>query len=399
MNGEIDVPIVWFWAGVFASFGLYLLALLFMLIVRRWYRARQNPAGHRSDDLLFDALQSQNKKLRQTEAIKSEKEAELLRLSEIHATLLAHIPIGVMMVDQQQQVLFTNAYLKSYFPTHDQQHYRTFCEATEHQQDGEHEFALTSGRTLTFRFERVALPSQKKLITLMDLTHTRELEHQLQLKRDLSMMGEIATGITHEVKNAIAVIQGHVQMLQIDPGEPEHLQSIQTEIRRLLSCVKALMQSAKNDTLQLTQMNLSAWFQQQEERWLQLPEGDCLRFFSPSQTLWIKGDPSMLTMLLDNLIRNALDAQANQNDPYVEITLAETSELARLTVRDDGPGFSADVQRKLFVPFVSTKKEGHGLGLFQCRKLVLQHGGKITLEPEKPTRIHCDFPLTREQES
>lgn len=389
MDPNYDVPAVWFWAGVFTAFGLLFIALLLRLWLRRVMRTSQRAASADRDDLLFDALHDQNLKLRQSEAIKSEKEAELLRLSEIHATLLAHIPVGVILLDHQQRILFINDFLKQTFASS--------LDPIDHllqqtAQENHGEYSFPAPHNLTFVFDCAALPNQNRLITLVNVTRTRELEHQLQLKRDLALMGEIATGITHEVKNALAVIQGYVQMLQVE-SSPEHLQAIQQEIRRLLSCVKALMQSAKNETLELTPLNMVTWFQEQQQRWIQLPEGETVSFHCQLEEGQILADTGMLTMLLDNLIRNALEAQAGQTEIAVDVYLCQQHNNLQLIVRDQGPGFADDVRHKLFVPFVSTKRDGHGLGLFQCRKLVLQHGGSIQLADDQPTRIICAFPL------
>ena len=86
--------------------------------------------------------------------------------------------------------------------------------------------------------------------------------------------------------------------------------------------------------------------------------------------------------ILVNLMRNALEAMAKSKRRELQVTTAlldeETVEIA---VADTGPGLAKDVAEHLFEPFVSTKREGMGLGLSICRSIVEAHGGKLRGEP------------------
>jgi C4-dicarboxylate-specific signal transduction histidine kinase len=86
--------------------------------------------------------------------------------------------------------------------------------------------------------------------------------------------------------------------------------------------------------------------------------------------------------ILVNLMRNALEAMAKSKLRELQVTTAlldeETVEIA---VTDTGPGIAKDVAEHLFEPFVSTKREGMGLGLSICRSIVEAHGGKLRSEP------------------
>jgi PAS domain S-box-containing protein len=87
--------------------------------------------------------------------------------------------------------------------------------------------------------------------------------------------------------------------------------------------------------------------------------------------------------ILVNLIRNALEAMAKSKRPELEVTTARLDEeTVEIAVADTGPGIAKDVADHLFEPFVSTKREGMGLGLSICRSIVEAHGGKLRSEPK-----------------
>jgi two-component system sensor kinase FixL len=83
-----------------------------------------------------------------------------------------------------------------------------------------------------------------------------------------------------------------------------------------------------------------------------------------------------------NFIKNAMTAMEKNNpeDRLLEINLKLTSDEVIVSVQDSGPGIDAKVRENLFKPFVSTKKEGFGIGLTLCKSLIEKHNGKIWAE-------------------
>jgi two-component system sensor kinase FixL len=92
-----------------------------------------------------------------------------------------------------------------------------------------------------------------------------------------------------------------------------------------------------------------------------------------------------IQQVLINLIRNACEAMANQTARELTLaTRALANSVIEVTVADVGPGIPREIADQLFLPFVSTKRDGMGMGLFISRSIVEAHGGQLTAEP-KPT--------------
>jgi C4-dicarboxylate-specific signal transduction histidine kinase len=115
--------------------------------------------------------------------------------------------------------------------------------------------------------------------------------------------------------------------------------------------------------------------------------------------VFVFGNKIQLQQVLMNFIRNAASAM-EKNDPenrMLEIILKTIKYEATVSVRDYGPGIDASVKEKLFLPFVSTKKEGLGIGLTLCKSLIENHNGKIWAEdiPEGGTMFSFSLKMIR----
>jgi signal transduction histidine kinase len=112
------------------------------------------------------------------------------------------------------------------------------------------------------------------------------------------------------------------------------------------------------------------------------------RLYPDSENIVVVGDETMLQQVIVNLMRNAMDAmQNNQQQRLLVIDYQLVSGAIELIIRDSGVGLDDDAKDKLFVPFVSTKPTGMGVGLNICRSFIELHQGKLWLSAnEEPSR-------------
>ncbi len=107
-------------------------------------------------------------------------------------------------------------------------------------------------------------------------------------------------------------------------------------------------------------------------------------------------DKSLMTQVLINLVKNALDAVRSVESPRVTITAGQSVDRVYIEVSDNGPGVAASGIQEIFVPFYTTKPEGSGIGLALSRKIVRAHGGMLEYKREKAvTRFTIDLPFER----
>ncbi len=248
------------------------------------------------------------------------------------------------------------------------------------------------------------------LCLLTDITEVTRLREQVALKRNLESLGEMSAGLAHEFKNAMAALHGYAQFLQsIDHDERGQAAAagLLQEVRSLSEMSTAFLNFARPQPLQLEDVSLDELINECarelkplfDERRVELmiegtssaQPGD--RGSSPTvreglperaQSIEIQGDARMLRQALLNLVRNA--AEAIEEDKIVRrvtVSLSTQSEpgqaWATVSISDTGLGIpEADLQR-IFIPFFTTKSQGHGVGLALAHRVITEHGGTVTV--------------------
>lgn len=106
--------------------------------------------------------------------------------------------------------------------------------------------------------------------------------------------------------------------------------------------------------------------------------------FSVAKDLELEIDVELMTRVMVNLIRNALDSAMNSGSPKVEVASFSSQGVPTITVADNGAGIDSRIREQLFEPFVSSKKEGSGVGLTLSRQIARRHGGDLTLCDASP---------------
>ncbi len=119
---------------------------------------------------------------------------------------------------------------------------------------------------------------------------------------------------------------------------------------------------------------------------------------SPGAGPTATGDPVLIEWALEVLVKNAVDALSGRGG-RIEVEVEGVDALARVSVRDDGPGVAAEMQHQLFEPGVSSKTGGWGIGLALARRIVeQQHDGRVAFRPGdngKGSVFVLEFPLAK----
>jgi PAS domain S-box-containing protein len=247
-----------------------------------------------------------------------------------------------------------------------------------------------------------------------DITRTRRAEEEARLRQNelihvsrLSTMGEMATGIAHELNQPLSAIvnyaKGCIRRIKTRSGD-EHdlldaLEHISAQANRAGEIIKRLrgMVSRQQPVREVADLNRLIVevcdMVHHETRRLQVSIERRLG----AHPLYVRVDPVQIEQAILNLVRNALDALQDipvQERRLVVISGALENDRVYVAVQDYGAGIRPQVMERLFDPFFSTKADGMGMGLAITQTIVDQHNGKIRADswPGKGTIVTIELP-------
>lgn len=219
----------------------------------------------------------------------------------------------------------------------------------------------------------------------LDWEHRRSRLQQRELQTGLLEL--LARNLGHEIRNPLGGIRGAAQMLAAELDTPE-LATLARMIMREADRIDDLIQSLGQP--QMAQQVVAIYPLLDEALDLLTAEFPhsvrIFRDFDPSIPP-IKGDPSALRQVMLNLLRNAFEANASCIHLRTRVehggALLQTTNAAllRLDVMDDGDGVPESLRQLLFLPMVTGKRGGTGLGLALSQQIAAAHGGLLTYEP------------------
>ncbi len=226
----------------------------------------------------------------------------------------------------------------------------------------------------------------KVLALIRDITEQRRAQTQLQQAEKLAAMGQLVSGVAHEINNPAAIISGFAQTLLLDQLGPEQRETVQmmydeaTRIGRITSNLLAFARAGSkertlvdlNETVRrtyalrsyhLTTLNITVNLELDEE----------------NAKAW--ANASEMQQMLLNLLINAEQALTGAGRRVITIRTSAAEDRVTLEVADTGPGIPLEIQERIFDPFFTTKPQGSGtgLGLSICYGIVHDHGGRISV--------------------
>jgi PAS domain S-box-containing protein len=244
--------------------------------------------------------------------------------------------------------------------------------------------------------------------TTQDVTERRLGQAQLLQAQKMELIGRMAGGIAHDFNNMLTGLIGHLELLQIQPGEAntKRMETIQSAALRATKISKNLLGLARKSDLHRRCIDLAPIVQEVVD-FLETTTNGTVRFDLDIRTRsCVQGDRTFLHQVLLNLCVNARDAmpgggtmtiRLEENRFPAGLTNSRTGEYIRLTVADTGTGIPTELREKIFEPFFTTKSsdKGTGLGLAMVHSIVEQHNGWIELESNLGwgTMFHVYLPL------
>ncbi|WJV28800.1 ATP-binding protein [Rossellomorea sp. AcN35-11] len=216
---------------------------------------------------------------------------------------------------------------------------------------------------------------------LIEMNETLAIESQ-----KLSVAGQLAAGIAHEVRNPLTSINGFLQLLRDDADEKtkEYLGIVFSEIKRIELVLSELLILAKPQSVTYKKINIIETLDH-VARLLNtnaiLYNIEILTDFHERE-LYIRGDENQLKQVFINLIKNAIEAMPHGGTITVMACMISKNKV-QLTFKDEGVGMKKETLDKLGEPFFTTKTKGTGLGLTICLRILRDHGADIGVQSEQ----------------
>jgi two-component system nitrogen regulation sensor histidine kinase GlnL len=234
------------------------------------------------------------------------------------------------------------------------------------------------------------------ILVLRDLKHRKELEEDLKRADRLAMVGTLAAGLAHEIRNPLGGIKAAAQLLKrsLDRHSSllEYTHIMIREVDRVDKLIEQLLDLSRPAKLELTAVNIHEVLEDVlllESHMVGEQRIIVKKRFDPSLPP-IRGDRAQLTQVFLNLVKNSSQAM-NGNGTLTVTTRVETdfhirgqgadrSRLIWVDIEDEGVGIKEEDLPHIFSPFFTTKNSGTGLGLAVCYRIIKEHGGLIRVE-------------------
>ncbi|TFD99702.1 ATP-binding protein [Jeotgalibacillus salarius] len=272
----------------------------------------------------------------------------------------------------------------------------------------EESFYVESGEYKSFDVIKVPIfhkdGSRKALITIgRDISQQKAAEEQLLRREKLSVAGELASGIAHEIKNPLTSLKGYVQLMKENGTlSEERVELMASEIDRIHAITEELLVLSKPEIKKQEQFSICESVEyvinfmkhQAASRDIEIKVNRLT-----TDNRYIHGDRNQIVQVFINLIKNSIEAIDKDGEISIKPSVHERT--IQIELCDTGPGIPEEMFEKISEPFYTTKEKGMGLGLTICHRIVQAHGGTLVFEnlPEGGTNAIVKLPLYSQEKT
>lgn len=242
--------------------------------------------------------------------------------------------------------------------------------------------------------------SNLHLTVFRDVSKNLEMQEQIRKSDTLHVVGELAAGIAHEIRNPMTALKGFIQLLEdlVKEDFTTYFHIITSEIQRIETIITEFLVLAKPQALHYLEQDVQIILKETLELLAAQALLDNIRFetsFEESEVN-IFCEAKQLKQVFINIIKNALEVMPGGGTIRIKSSMISEKYVC-ISIIDQGDGISADKLKKLGEPFYTTKERGTGLGLMVSYKIIEEHNGYIEVESEvdKGTGFHIYLPLEK----
>lgn len=340
-------------------------------------------------------------------------DTEFYQILKYNEAILQHLPVNIIVLDNQLIVKMINDYCVNSFGLTD--HIYLNISITELLQESEKALTLikesvTTHKAATFYHIDIKVNQLNKLVNiktypvfdgymvlgtiilLEDITEYDKMQNQLILSEKLASVGLLAAGVAHEINNPLEIISNYLSYLKYTQTNSEVIEvvdKVNKEISYISKIVNNLITFAVNKTPNYKRVDINLLITEI----LKLLEYNSeykhikIDFVQETKRLVFLGDSDHIKQVILNLIKNSFEAMPEGGVIHIVTRegVLNSKKSIQLIFEDNGPGFKAKDLNTIFLPFYSTKtgKKKHfgiGLGLSICYRLIESYKGEISVE-------------------
>lgn len=233
------------------------------------------------------------------------------------------------------------------------------------------------------------------VVAARNVTEKRQAEDLLWKFEKLSMVGQLAAGVAHEIRNPLTSIKGFVQLFQQGIIKEEYFHVMMEEFKQLDRIIDDFLTLAKPQAHQFIKSDPQTLLESVKK--MMKPEADLqniqIEIECEKNLPSITCEPNQIRQVFIKLVKNSIEAMPNGGVVKIK-AIKEKSSLV-LNVIDEGIGLSQDRIERLGEPFYSNKEKGTGLGLMVSYRIIRDHNGTISIKSEKDkgTTVEVTLPI------
>ncbi len=228
------------------------------------------------------------------------------------------------------------------------------------------------------------------ILVIRDLTKQKQIEAQMHRKERLIAMGELASGVAHEIRNPLNTISTITQQLKKDfqpksDEEEYHTLSslVANEVKRINDTVNSFLRFSKPEKIVLNEFLLSDLLTQIKNQYSAMLHDKSVSI--DIKMNWdgnVNWDKNQIQQAIMNLVQNSFDSIEGSGEILIQVDGYDCNQII-LTVSDNGCGIPEHIKNRIFNLYYTTKAKGTGIGLSIVQKIIMEHAGTISVESEE----------------
>ncbi|WP_273124871.1 PAS domain S-box protein [Bacillus weihaiensis] len=337
----------------------------------------------------------------------------------LHRSIVEHSPDGVLIV-QNDQIVFVNQTATSLLGAKNKEeifarHIKEFfCHSKEdpfplslmEEIQGEssvlneEELVKVTGTKVELGVQFIPTIYKGKhalYIMLRDLTEKKLAHDMMVYSEKLSVAGQLAAGIAHEIRNPITAIKGFLQLMEDDSNYRKDFFPVLTaEMNRIELILSELLALAKPQLEDYKPMNVAKILQHviALTKSQAILHNITIKPFIHLHSVSIVCDENKIKQVFINFIKNAIEAMSDTSGTISVYAKQNEDGCVLIEIVDEGPGIPKEIVKKIGTPFFTTKENGTGLGIMVSQEIIKQHNGELNIDSnDAGTKISVRFPV------